>query len=83
MFNLSINHMKGKTTFLARASMMLLAVLFSLTGARADEFTVYADGEATSQYVPVKVTGQTATRRVSLSLLKQNLRKWPIAPSRR
>ena len=34
--------------------MMLLAVLFSLTGARADEFTVYADGEATSQYVPVE-----------------------------
>ncbi|MBR6140304.1 MAG: choice-of-anchor J domain-containing protein [Bacteroidaceae bacterium] len=46
--------MKGKTTFLARASMMLLAVLFSLTGARADEFTVYADGEATSSNVPVE-----------------------------
>ena len=46
--------MKRKTTFLTRASMMLLAMLFSFTGARADEFTVYADGEATSQYVPVE-----------------------------
>lgn len=54
MFNQSINKMKGKTTFLAKASMMLFAVLFSFTSARADEFTVYADGEATSQYVPVE-----------------------------
>ena len=54
MFNQSINHMKGKTTLLTRASMMLLVVLFSLTGARADEFTVYADSTATSQYVPVE-----------------------------
>lgn len=46
--------MKGKTTFLAKAFLMLFAVLFSLTGARADEFTVYADGTATSANVPVE-----------------------------
>ena len=46
--------MKRKTTFLAKASMMLLAVLFSFTSARADEFTVYTDGEATSGNVPVE-----------------------------
>ena len=34
--------------------MMLFAVFFSLTGAKADEFTVYADSAATNQYVPVE-----------------------------
>ena len=44
MFNLSINHMKGKTTFLARASMMLLAALLSLTGAKAQQALPYEYG---------------------------------------
>ena len=56
MFNQSINYMKRKTTFLAKAFTMLLAVLLSLvtSGAAAQEtLTVYEDGEATSAYVPV------------------------------
>lgn len=56
MFNQSINYMKRKTTFLAKAFTMLLAVLFSLvtSGAAAQEtLTVYEDGEATSANVPV------------------------------
>ena len=53
MFNQSINYMKSKS-FLAKAFLMLLAVLFSLTGARAQEtFTVYEDAESTSSKVPV------------------------------
>ena len=50
MFNQSINYMKRKS-FLAKAFMMLFAVLFSFTGARADELTVY-DGETLSYYAP-------------------------------
>lgn len=56
MFNQSINYMKRKTTFLAKAFTMLFAVLLSLvtSGAAAQEtLTVYEDGEATSAYVPV------------------------------
>lgn len=56
MFNQSINYMKRKTTFLAKAFTMLFAVLFSLatSGAAAQEtLTVYEDGTATSAYVPV------------------------------
>ncbi len=41
-------------TLLARASMMLLAMLCFLGGARAQEtLTIYEDGTATSTYVPV------------------------------
>lgn len=43
MFNKSINYMKRKS-FLAKASMMLLAVLFSLTGARAQQTLPYSYG---------------------------------------
>ena len=43
--------MKRKTTFLAKAFLMLFAVLFSLTGARADELTVY-DGTDNNSYIP-------------------------------
>lgn len=56
MFNQSINYMKRKTTFLAKAFTMLFAVLLSLvtSGAAAQEtLTVYEDGEATSANVPV------------------------------
>ena len=56
MFNQSINYMKRKTTFLAKAFTMLFAVLLSLvtSGAAAQEtLTVYEDGTATSAYVPV------------------------------
>ena len=49
LFNLNINNMKRTTSFLAKASMMLLAVLFSLTGARAqNELTVYDGADQTS-----------------------------------
>lgn len=44
MFNKSINNMKGKTTFLAKAFLMLFAVLFSLTGARAQQALPYEYG---------------------------------------
>ena len=55
MFNQSFNNMNGKTTFLAKAFMMLFAVLFSLTGARAQsELTVY-DGTAESTKVPAYI----------------------------
>ena len=43
-------NMKSKT-FFAKAAMLLLVALFSLTGARAETLTVY-DGTTTSQYVP-------------------------------
>ena len=41
-----------RTTFLAKTAFMLLAVLFCLTGARANELTVN-DGTTTNNYVPV------------------------------
>ena len=44
MFNQSFNNMNGKTTFLAKAFMMLFAVLFSLTGARAQQALPYSYG---------------------------------------
>lgn len=47
--------MKGKTTFLAKAFLMLIAVLFSFTGAKAQtEFTLYEDATAYSGQVPVE-----------------------------
>ena len=43
--------MKQKTTLFTKASLTLFAVFFSLTGARADEVTVY-DGTTTNNKVP-------------------------------
>ncbi len=40
----SFNDMKGKTTFLAKAFLMLFAVLFSITGARAQKALPYEYG---------------------------------------
>lgn len=46
--------MKHKdTNKLTRVAMLLLVALFSLTGARADELTVYKNATATNEYVPV------------------------------
>lgn len=44
--------MKQKTNLMRRATLLLLTMLCSLTGAWADELTVY-DGTVTNQYVPV------------------------------
>ena len=52
MFNQSFNNMKGKTTFLAKAFLMLIAVLFSLTGAKAQETLTVYDGTDQSNTVP-------------------------------
>ena len=51
MFNQSINYMKRKT-FLAKALTMLFAVLFSITGARAEETLTVYDGTDQSNTVP-------------------------------
>ena len=45
--------MKGKTTFLAKAFLMLFALLCSFTVARAEELTVYEDATGNNNYVPV------------------------------
>lgn len=44
--------MKQKTNLIRRATLLLLTMLCSLTGAWANELTVY-DGTVTNQYVPV------------------------------
>lgn len=44
--------MKGKTTYLMKAAVLLIVALFSLTGTRAETLTVY-DGTNTSQTTPV------------------------------
>lgn len=54
MFNQSINYMKSKS-FLAKAFLMLLAVLFSLTGARAQETLTVYEGTATNNIVPAYI----------------------------
>ena len=48
MSNQSNNNMKGKTTFLAKASLMLFAILFSFTGARAQQALPYEYGFETT-----------------------------------
>lgn len=48
MFNLIINNMKGKTTFLAKAFLMLFAVLLSFTSARAQKALPYEYGFETA-----------------------------------
>ena len=48
--------MKGKITFLTKAAALLFVALFTLTGARADELTVY-DGTETNEYVPAYING--------------------------
>ena len=50
MSNQILNHMKRKTTFLAKA-FMLFAVLFCFTGARAYEVEI-GDGGETNSYLP-------------------------------
>ena len=45
--------MKRKTTFLTKALTLLIVVLFSLTGARAETLTVYENATGSSDYVPV------------------------------
>ena len=44
--------MKGKSTFLAKAFLMLFAMLYSFTGARADEVTI-GDGTSAGYYAPI------------------------------
>ncbi len=44
MFNLITNSMKGKTTFLAKALLTLTVVLFSISGARAQQALPYEYG---------------------------------------
>ena len=59
MFNKSINYMKRKS-FLAKASMMLLAVLFSLTGAKAQNAapTNVAASEVTASSAKISWNGE-------------------------
>ncbi len=44
-----------KTTFLTKAATLLFAVLFSLTGARAEELTVHS-GNQTNSYIPAYIS---------------------------
>lgn len=52
MYNQSINNMKGKTTFLAKAATLLFVMLFSLTGARATYVEIGDGGTLNNQYLP-------------------------------
>ena len=54
MFNQSFQNMKGKSTFLAKAFLMLLAMLCSFTVARADEVTIGSlEGAENNSYLPM------------------------------
>lgn len=54
MFNQSFQNMKGKTTFLAKAFIMLFAVLCSFSVARADEVTIGSlEGAGNDSYLPM------------------------------
>ena len=53
--------MKRKS-FLTKTALTLLAALFTLTGARADELTVFTQSSnATNQYVPAYMSGLSST----------------------